>query len=149
MMNDLAGGADWPPERITALRVGLGWTKARLSRAVGVSARTVLAWEAGTRNVGRVAGKMLGVIEANENPDDDDNDLSTLAGRLRALLKSRGLTIAEVARRAGMSRQQAHAIISGATVEPTPETLGRIVEAAGATLDDLESFVTCGPSRPR
>jgi transcriptional regulator with XRE-family HTH domain len=61
----------------------------------------------------------------------------TVADRLRRLLESRGFTIAEVAKLSGMSRQQAHRIVSGENDNPGVKVLGKLVESMGATLGEL------------
>lgn len=38
---------NWTPETITTLRRRLGWSRAELSRRVGVTAKVIQAWEEG------------------------------------------------------------------------------------------------------
>jgi transcriptional regulator with XRE-family HTH domain len=61
----------------------------------------------------------------------------TLAERLRRLLDARGSTIAEVAKMAGMPRQQVWRVVSGANDNPEIRTVERIVEAIGGTMAEL------------
>lgn len=63
--------------------------------------------------------------------------MTDLAARLRSLLDERGLSIAEVARDAGMHKQQLHLILSGANKNPGVLTVARVVEAAGGTMAEL------------
>lgn len=65
-------------------------------------------------------------------PKPDD-----LAARLQSLLDERGLSIAEVAREAGMAKQQLHAILSGKNPNPGVLTVQRIASAIGVTLAEL------------
>jgi transcriptional regulator with XRE-family HTH domain len=60
-----------------------------------------------------------------------------LSRRLRRLLAARGFTISEVARIAGMEKQQTWRIVTGATPDPRVESVRRIVAATGATLGEL------------
>lgn len=59
------------------------------------------------------------------------------AARLRRILDERGLSIAEVARDAGMHKQQVHMILSGKNPNPGVLTVARIIEAAGGTMAEL------------
>lgn len=61
----------------------------------------------------------------------------TLSSRLSALLRRHGLSMAEVAHSAGMSKQQVHEIVSGKVANPGVLTITRIVEAAGATMAEF------------
>lgn len=65
----------------------------------------------------------------SESPD--------LAARLRRLLDRQGFSVAEVARDAGMAKQQLHVILSGKNPNPGILTITRIVEAAGGTMTEL------------
>lgn len=66
---------------------------------------------------------------AGSNPD--------MPRRLRVLLAERGLTIAEAADLAGMSRQQAQKLVKGTNPDPRLSTLRKLVEGAGGTLGEL------------
>ena len=57
--------------------------------------------------------------------------------RLRSLIESRGLTFAEVAKAAGVSRQAVHEVVSGGKLNPGIFTVERIVTAAGLTMIEL------------
>ena len=57
--------------------------------------------------------------------------------RLRALIEARGLTFAEVAEAAGVSRQAVHEVVAGKKQNPGIRTIERIVEAAGLTMGEL------------
>ena len=61
----------------------------------------------------------------------------TIAQRLTALLKRQGFSLAEVARSAGMSKQQVHQIVSGERANPGILTVQRIVEGAGVTMAEF------------
>lgn len=81
---------------------------------------------------------LIDVLFPEEPPvTESKNQPADLAARLRALLDDRGLTVAEVARDAGMHKQQLHAILTGQTVNPGILTIMRIVEAAGGTMAEL------------
>jgi transcriptional regulator with XRE-family HTH domain len=61
----------------------------------------------------------------------------TLSERLHRMLDDRGCSISEVARIAGMQRQQVWRIVSGKNPNPNIQTIARIVEAAGGTMAEL------------
>jgi DNA-binding phage protein len=61
----------------------------------------------------------------------------TISDRLQRLIASRGLSSAEVARRAGMERQQCWRVIAGDNDNPQIRTVERIVAAAGGTMVEL------------
>lgn len=63
--------------------------------------------------------------------------MTDLSRRLQRMLDERGLTVAEVARDAGMAKQQLHVILNGQNDNPGIKTIGRVVEAIGATLGEL------------
>jgi transcriptional regulator with XRE-family HTH domain len=70
-------------------------------------------------------------------PDPPD-----IAARLRHLIADRCLTASEVAKAAGMHRQQLDAILLGKNLNPGILTVARIVEAAGSSMAEL--FDTTG-----
>jgi transcriptional regulator with XRE-family HTH domain len=57
--------------------------------------------------------------------------------RLRTMLDRKGYSIASAAESAGMSRQQLHQILSGKRARIEVGTLEKVVEAIGATLEEL------------
>jgi transcriptional regulator with XRE-family HTH domain len=61
----------------------------------------------------------------------------TLAERLQRMLARHQITQADVAKAAGMNRQQVHRIVMGTVANPNVVTLQRIVEAMGGTLGEL------------
>jgi transcriptional regulator with XRE-family HTH domain len=61
----------------------------------------------------------------------------TLSERLRRMLDDRGCSISEVARIAGMQRQQVWRIVSGMNPNPSIQTIEKIVDAAGGTMAEL------------
>lgn len=50
---------NWTPESIITLRRKLGWTRAELSRRVGVTVQVIQAWEDGTEKPDSEAGNQL------------------------------------------------------------------------------------------
>jgi transcriptional regulator with XRE-family HTH domain len=60
-----------------------------------------------------------------------------LAGRLRQIIDDRCLTVGEVAKAAGMHRQQLDAILIGKNLNPGILTVARIVDAAGSSMAEL------------
>jgi transcriptional regulator with XRE-family HTH domain len=61
----------------------------------------------------------------------------TLAERIRRHLEARSLSVSEVARVAGMSRQQVHRIASGDNPNPGVATVERIAGAIGVSMAEL------------
>jgi transcriptional regulator with XRE-family HTH domain len=61
----------------------------------------------------------------------------TLSDRLRRMLDDRGFSISETARAAGMEKQQAWRVISGANPNPGILTVQRLVDAMGGTMTEL------------
>lgn len=58
------------------------------------------------------------------------------ASRLRAIREERGLTVQELARRAGVTRQTIYTAEAG-TREPTTRTLRKLAEVLGIAVADL------------
>jgi transcriptional regulator with XRE-family HTH domain len=61
----------------------------------------------------------------------------TLSDRLRRLLEARSMSISEVSRLAGLSRQQVHRIVSGSNPNPGILLVERIAGAMGLSLGEL------------
>jgi transcriptional regulator with XRE-family HTH domain len=60
-----------------------------------------------------------------------------LSRRLQRLLAARSCSIAEAARMAGMEKQMAWRIVTGATPDPHVSSVRRLVEGVGGTLGEL------------
>jgi DNA-binding phage protein len=69
-------------------------------------------------------------------------DPPDLAARLRHILDDRCLTVSEIAKAAGMHRQQIDSILYRKNLNPGILTVARIVEAAGSSMAEL--FDTAG-----
>jgi transcriptional regulator with XRE-family HTH domain len=68
---------------------------------------------------------------------DSDHTKRMVSGRLRALLKKKGFTIAAAAECAGMTKQQVWKIVTGKIPNPGYCTVYQIVEAVGGTMKEL------------
>jgi len=53
----------WTPEQIKLLRLRTNWTQADLAHRLGVSRRTVEAWESGLRTMRPIAARMLDLLD--------------------------------------------------------------------------------------
>lgn len=67
-----------------------------------------------------------------------------LASRLRELCERKGVSVADLARRADTARSFIHAVLNG-TKSPTLDWLARIAEALGVDVQDLVKK----PRKPR
>lgn len=68
----------------------------------------------------------------------DPYEPGPIGPRLRTLIQRQGLRPAEVARAAGMSRQNLHNTLSGTRADPAFSTVERIIRAMGCRLADLD-----------
>jgi transcriptional regulator with XRE-family HTH domain len=66
-----------------------------------------------------------------------ENEMTTLGERLRQRRTEKNLSLAELARRADLSKGYLHAIENGDTHNPSAEVLFRIANELGTTIADL------------
>ncbi|MFM8289722.1 MAG: helix-turn-helix domain-containing protein [Planctomycetaceae bacterium] len=123
-MVDLGGGVGLAEEAtdVQVERKSGGDSGRNLKRAAGRKAiRPAIQWEQAA------PGERL----------DDLISLQLLARRLRTLRLMSGLTLDEVADRADLSRSTLYQLERAATTRPRGQTLHRLAEAYGVSIDDL------------
>lgn len=102
-----------------------GVSQADLAKKLGVSQTTVSVWEKGrSEPTGRRREKVLALFSAQEEEN-------ALGDWLREKRKERGWTLAELAKRAGLSRQTIWNIEKGRIQNPSDQTMEKLEKVLG------------------
>ncbi|WP_225770885.1 helix-turn-helix domain-containing protein [Inquilinus sp. Marseille-Q2685] len=125
--------------KLAALRTGRGWSQTRLAEEAGVSKATIVHYENGgepSRAQARKLADALGVeLQDLGLHVPDWHAQAALGSRIKALREEHGLSQAELADRAGVSRSAVRDVETEA--RSGDETLAKIAEALGVTAAEL------------
>lgn len=55
--------APWEPQNVKAFRASLGMSQAEFAAFLGLSVKTVISWESGSRQVGGASASLLHLLE--------------------------------------------------------------------------------------